>query len=283
MAGESRIQKKSVKNILVPVDFSENSENALIYALSIAKKCKAKLTILHCYRLIQTVPEMTEVAGFGLKDFLEKTWRDEFDKLKSRYFEEEFDDYEFILEIGFPEDMIKRQTEIRSIDLIIMGTTGATGIREILGSTTSQVVDTINCPVLAIPANARFNGINKVTIAYDEHHLDNPKAFSMVLGLVRAFKSDLEIVSFNSTRKASAEESEGVLSLDPYLDGVRHKYHFKVAKHLEKAITDFVETEGTDILVMVSHDHGFIKSLFHSSVTRKMVLHAKTPLLVLRA
>ena len=106
--------------------------------------------------------------------------------------------------------------------------------------------------------------------------------FETVLDLVRIFKSDLDIVNFNATKKTDKLESAGVLSLDKFLDGVHHKYHFKAAKKIEKAITDFVESEGTDILVMIAHHHGLIESLFHSSVTRKMVLHARTPLLVLR-
>jgi nucleotide-binding universal stress UspA family protein len=281
MASETQFHKRIVSDILVPVEFSVNSDNALIYAINIARQCNAKLWILHCYRLIQTVPEMEGVAGFSLKEVLEKAWKDEFEKLKKNYFHEDFTNYSFLLEIGFPEDVIKLQTKKIPIDLVIMGTAGATGIGEILGSTTSKVVDMVDCPVLAIPASARFNGIKKVTIAYDEEKVNDPNSYSMILNLVRKFKSKLDIVNFNTTLKTGGKESEGRLSLDPYLDGVKHKYHFKAAGKIEKAITDFVEAEGTDILVMVAHDHGFIESLFHSSITRKMVLHAKTPLLII--
>jgi nucleotide-binding universal stress UspA family protein len=224
---------------------------------------------------------MEGVVGFSLKEVLEKAWKEEFEKLKKNYFEEDFTNYSFLLEIGFPENVIKIQAGKIPADLVIMGTTGATGIREILGSTTSKVVDMVDCPVLAIPSSARFNGIKKMTIAYDEEKINDPDSYAMVLNLVRKFKSNLDIVNFNTTLKSGETENEGMLSLDPYLDGVKHKYHFKVANKIEKAITDFVEEEGTDILVMVAHDHGFIESLFHSSTTRKMVLHAKTPLLII--
>jgi len=263
------------------MDFSETSEKALSFALNIASNTKAKLWILHSYRLIEPVPEYAGFGPFNLKEELEKMGKEKFRSIEEKYLGNVLFTYEFLLEIGFPEDTIATALDFYDIDMVIMGTQGSSGVSEILGSTTGHIIDTISCPVLVIPKNAEFKGIKKITIAYDYLKSKKRDALEIVTILSKIYKAELDIVNFNTTTKTGKEESSGILGLDEYLDGVRHKYHFKLAKNFIEGITDYIKQEGTDILVMIPHSHSLIESLFHSSMTRKMILHSDIPLLTI--
>ncbi|CAN5532599.1 hypothetical protein BH23BAC1_BH23BAC1_33470 [soil metagenome] len=69
---------------------------------------------------------------------------------------------------GLLDENIKALSEELDIDLVVMGTTGATGLKEVfLGSNTSHAIENLDCPVLAIPEHTKFSPINKIFYATD--------------------------------------------------------------------------------------------------------------------
>ena len=140
----------SVKNILVPTDFSERSEAALHYAAEMALSLGARLYLIH-------VPGITgehfeanfphgqfeAAARKGLSSFLTT---EEIARLQPEY----------VVRVGTPAAEIVRYAGICDVDLIIMGTHGRTGIAHaLMGSVAEQVVRVAPCPVLLVRAPKR--------------------------------------------------------------------------------------------------------------------------------
>lgn len=150
----SEIVMTKFKNILVPVDFSEHSLNAVRLAVEIARLFGSQLTLIH----IGVVPhvystelglggtagplfsEMSQAAAAEQYHRLEKVAREEIpDSLKA----------ETLVREGFPPEEILAQVEAGGHDLVIMGTHGRTGLgRVLLGSVTERVVREIKVPIM---------------------------------------------------------------------------------------------------------------------------------------
>lgn len=142
------------KKILFCTDFSENSHWAFTYALNLAKKYKSKLFILHVSPVpnhpeqlsIYLPPEKVQELMIAEKKELEK-------ELNTHYVRKlkEFKNYKILFEKGWPFIEIIQIAKKESVNLIVMGTHGRTGLDHILfGSTAENVVQKSPCPVLTI-------------------------------------------------------------------------------------------------------------------------------------
>jgi len=142
------------KKILFCTDFSENSHWAFTYALNLAKKYKSKLFILHVSPVptcpeqltIYLPPEKVQELMMAEKKELEK-------ELNTHYVRKlkEFKNYKILFEKGWPFIEIIQVAKKESVNLIVMGTHGRTGLDHILfGSTAEHVVQKSPCPVLTI-------------------------------------------------------------------------------------------------------------------------------------
>jgi nucleotide-binding universal stress UspA family protein len=142
------------KKILFCTDFSENSHWAFTYALNLAKNYKSKLFIIHVTPVpnhpeqlsIYLPPEKLEELRIAQRKELEKELKTfSLRKLK------EFKNYKIFFKEGEPFIEIIQMAKKKSVDLIVMGTHGRTGLDHVLfGSTAEKVVRKSPCPVLTI-------------------------------------------------------------------------------------------------------------------------------------
>lgn len=146
------------KKILACTDFSENSVPARIYAIEYAKALHAELLILHVVNsrllgyptLANRVPVETALIQENIRqgveeelELLANDCRREVDKVSTHH------------RTGAPAEEIVRFAEEQSIGLIVMGTHGWTGVKNlIVGSVAENVVRTANCPVLTVRSTA---------------------------------------------------------------------------------------------------------------------------------
>ncbi len=143
---------KDFRTILFPTDFSESSDYAFKFALSLAKKFSAKLVIVH------VINEPVDLRGFyvphisfdKLEEEIEQGARKMMEKFCRTYMQD-YQDYETFVLPGIPfDEVIKKGKEI-SADLIVMGTHGRTGLDHVLfGSTAEKVVRRSPIPVMTV-------------------------------------------------------------------------------------------------------------------------------------
>jgi len=143
---------KPFDKILTAIDFSENSDHAFEYALTLATQFQAELTILH------VINEPVDLRGFYVPHIsfeqLEKEIEEGAQKMMEKFCQTklaDFTNYKTAIVSGIPyEEIIKKADEIAS-SLIVLGTHGRTGLDHIIfGSTAERVVRSASCPVLTI-------------------------------------------------------------------------------------------------------------------------------------
>ncbi len=143
---------KEFKTILFAIDFSQSSEYAFQYALSLAQKYQARLLIVH------VINEPVDLRGFYVPHIsfekLEQEIAEGAKKMMEKFCSTQVGDYSnyesFILP-GIPYEEIIKKAEEQSADLILMGTHGRTGLDHVLfGSTAEKVVRKSPVPVMTV-------------------------------------------------------------------------------------------------------------------------------------
>lgn len=272
-----------INKILVPTDFSEVANNALSYALLLAKKINAEVSILY----IKNIPLVDNsypnaIYETYISEIDEYTTKN-FDKLKSKLLTESGVKYTIQSSFGFINDEIQEYVANNEIDLIILGTTGTSGLEEILiGSNAASVVAKSIVPVLVIPPGAQFNEIKQIVYSSDFNEPEFP-SLSRLAYFADLYEAEISILHV---------ESEN----DKYFDiennfFVKNKdqialNNWKVISVEEKdgvmeSINLFINEKQADLLVMAKHNRNFFDRIFHRSLSKQMAYHTKIPLLVL--
>lgn len=153
---------KAIKKILVPLDFSDCSKHAFYYVLDIAAKEKAELFLLH----IIDVDLLDNVSGLKLCSkaktikAIERYAKTEFNKLRKESAKKTALSTKEIIEIGIPFVKILNKARDLNVDLIVMGSFGASSPihRLFFGSTTEKVLKGTNIPILCVPLPGAIEG-----------------------------------------------------------------------------------------------------------------------------
>ncbi len=140
------------EKILFALDFSENSEHAFEYAMTMAKNFNSRLFILH------VIQEPVDLSGFYVPHIsfekLEKEIEEGAEKMMEKFCVKmigEFTNYETGIVSGIPYEEILKKAEQEEVSMIVMGTQGRKGIDHLLfGSTAERVVRNAKCPVLTV-------------------------------------------------------------------------------------------------------------------------------------
>jgi nucleotide-binding universal stress UspA family protein len=272
---------KPIKNILVPIDFSDAAQNALIYAIKFARIANAKISVLHAYHIpVAVVGGEFPIYNGPYVDEIESEVQAKFEEIKRNFLYADLPDYEFISRLGMAEEVIENAANSGHFDLIIMGTHGGNALQEALGSTTTGMVKKSKLPILAIPPAVQFKKLNKIVYATDYGKIGEAASFEILLMLADIFHAEIDVLHINpeGQKLTSKETASGVL-LDQYLKKVKHTYHVTFKEDLEKGIEEFINTRNVDLLVMIPRKRGLFESMFHNSLTKKMVFHTHIPLL----
>jgi nucleotide-binding universal stress UspA family protein len=139
------------RKILVPVDFSSHSAQALQMAIDLAKTFGAKLHLLHCYSI-----NVGAISPYGLvipesfdrdiRDAAQRQLAQWCDKATAKKVEVEAE-----VSPVFPSEAIANTAERIGADLIVMGTRGLSGVKHVLlGSVAERTVRIAPCPVLTL-------------------------------------------------------------------------------------------------------------------------------------
>lgn len=271
-----------MKNILFPTDFSDSAASALRYAVALAVKFRAKIHLLHTYQ----VPYNRGDVFMSLMDVLQKDSEEGLRKtaqeLKSDIISADVS-CETISQVGELTDVVDNITAEKSIDLIVMGTKGASGLqKEFFGSNTGAVIQKSKCPVLAIPEGYPFFAPKKIGLAYDLDRVKNNDAFSFLSHVAKEYNS--EIVLCSVAEEASEEIVDHAVAgvkMSNYFENIKVSFYLSENDHIIEGINTFIKEKEIDWLVMIARHHTLFERLFHKSLTKEIAYHLQVPLLAL--
>nr|WP_294858546.1 universal stress protein [uncultured Fluviicola sp.] len=269
--------------ILVPVDFSETSNNTLEYALQLAKKTNAELHLLHVYdlQLFMYDPVQLSPAEYDLEEEVLQ----ELEKLKRTILTEN-PGLEVVHHaiLGVPVDEINAYSKKAKIDLIVIGTQGAGYIQErILGSTTSLLIRSAKTPVIVIDKEVKFKEPKQIVLAADFQKTDTNKVLRPLKTLAELYRSHICILNIypHIQLTPSLEEIPEGFRLDYYLKGIEHTFYSLENNQVVYSINQFITDYEIDMIAMIARKHSFFSRLFKEPLTKKMSFHSRVPLLVL--
>lgn len=272
---------------LVATDFSAVAQNALRYALELAKYLRAEVSVLHAWHVpIAALGEGMAFDPMTIEALEEEAHRKMETEVKDLCAGYPSVNTSLILRRAFVVDAIKDFVLEQPHDLLIVGTRGGSALDRWLGSVTTTLIEEIkDMPVLAIPPESAFHGIFHIAFATDCRQVDINKAgMRLIKYIAERFDAAIHIIHVKKPEKTLEPEKEEVLmSLDRYFQKYRHDYHLEEAESPEEAIERYVQAHNIDWLVMMPHQQSVFKRLFDKSHTRRMLFKTHVPLLSIHA
>lgn len=292
---------RSIRRILVPVDFTPHAENAAFYALQLATVLKANIQLVNAYldplgtpqsylesytyqvnldKIIKEIEEETEKSLEAMANRLNE-------KIKT----EKLQGVEISWEMnkGNAVNSILAQADEYQPGLIVIGTRGSEleGIRS-FGSVTAQLIEKSQFPILAVPHD--YDGQwatlpQRVLYATDFDQTDFT-ALRRLVSFIKPFKSKLFCVH------AAQEDSEVIdelqmRKLKEYLSETIDDYGLECGilktVDLQQGLEDFIKEREIDVLALNTRKRGFLERIFKPSITKKFLFQTHIPLLVFQS
>lgn len=266
-----------MKIILIPTDFSDASKFASEYIFDFYKNEQVRYHLIHSYD-----PPSGAGSLISIDDIVKK---DAEDSLK--------EEIEWMISLGIDESritsnvffgefttVINREAKNVNADLIVLGTTGCSGLKKLIGSNTSALIQNSTVPVLAIPLNAKLPNNNVILFPVNLSEEADFSSISLIRKLAVSMNTKVEVFYASITGNDNYLNIEKQKTeLSKALDGVDFVFTIEQCEDVSQRILDLIEQKDYSLLVMMPHKYGILKRLFTTSVTNKVVMKISIPLL----
>lgn len=276
-----------MKTIIVPVDFSEYSEFALKVAASLAKNNKAEIIAMHMLDLqtalmnesesyqLERSAFLLELAKKRFKAFLKK------DYLKDVKVVPMVKHFKIFSEVN---DVAKQE----NADLIIMGSHGATGFKELfLGSNTEKVIRFSDIPVLIIKSDVENFQLKNVVYATDLS-IESVDAYIRMKSIIEDFGGRMHIVhvntpydNFRTTLEMELEAKDFFQTAEGNQNSVK-EVAFVSDRTVEKGIINHANSVGADLISVSTHARKGLSHVFRGSLSEDIANHAALPIMTVK-
>ncbi|WP_439152312.1 universal stress protein [Winogradskyella sp.] len=274
-----------MKNILLLTDFSDNSINAINYALKLFSGSICNFYLFHV-ELSNTYLSDDLMAG-GTKsiyDSLVKKSKTQLKtllkNLKSKSKHEDFE-FEMLIDHDVFTDAIKQVVDLKQIELIVMGTNGITGAKEVVfGSNTINVIRKVYCPTLVIPEDFEYRAPNQVLLPLDLYDALSGDAFTAVLNFTKRFGKKLHMVRVNPNNEDAVEQEKDKQNIDTLLTDLDFEYHMVTDIPMPQVVDSYVQINNIQITTLLVQEESLFERFFIGSPTTKISNKLRVPLLV---
>lgn len=267
-----------MKTILIATDYSDPAQNAMDYAAHLAHQTGADLVLFNMFKLsVHTNNSLVSTASIDEK----------LKKNENRLIElckETTDRYHINVSwvIGKDDTIESLKTHVNThhVDLVVMGIESNLIEFKLFGNTTTAAVDLMLFPLLVVPNDVGFEGINTIMYACELSHLKGDHELNVLKTFVRLFKARLEVFHvFANDSERTKSDLEHVM--DEKLQDVDHIYRYVNNARIGEGIKAGLEQFPADLLVMIHHKLGFFESIMKGSNTNQMTVRTRVPLLVI--
>lgn len=275
-----------MKRILVPVDFSKEAENAARVAAHIAKKTGSEIFLVHMLELPVTTIDPAEMNTISREPqiiYFMKLAHEKFEKFISLPF---FKGIKVVETVQFQHAFsgIISESEKNDIDLIVMGSQGASGLQEMfIGSNTEKVVRRSKIPVLVIKEDTQDFKIEDVIFASDFNE-ESKSTFQRVVNFVSIFDAKIHLLyintihNFNTTKNIENRIKDFMSSFD--FDNYTTNIYNDVS--IEKGILSFGRDINADLIALNTHGRSGLSQLFNGSIGQELANHALRPVITFK-
>ena len=266
-----------MKSIIVPVDFSQQSEKALKVAASLAKEHGSELLVLHMLELSpaimsdtgyvsqEQIVHLIKIGEQRFNDFLDKAY------LKGIDIVPIIKHYKVFSEVN---DVAKKH----NADLIVMGSHGTDGLQEIfIGSNTERVVRTSDIPVLVIKGDIEKFRAERFVFACDFKEESVP-ALLKAVEMAKTFKSKLHLVYINTPGDEFLSTEDAYNRVSRFLNLAKVGLEVQIYNdyNVEKGVLNFSESVAADLIGIPTHGRKGLTHFFMGSIGENIANHSNT-------
>ena len=270
-----------MKRILVPCDFSDPAVQAFKFAAEIARKSGGEVIVLNVIEL----PVMSDSVLMPSLSFEEAFIKDmkihaekNFAKMKAKW----ASDIKLtaLIEYGGTTSSIRDFVKDNKIDLVVMGTHGASGMKEFfIGSNTEKIVRTSPVPVISVKGNTKLSSIKNIVFP-NTLDLDQEDLTLKVKALQSFFGASLHVLYVNTPSRFRRD-----IEIKKEMKAFAKRFMLK--DYTLTIFNDFTEEDGlqnfvaetkADIVAMATHGRRGLNHLMSGSIAEDAVNHLQCPI-----
>jgi len=275
-----------MNKILVPIDFSDEAKRACKVAASIAKKTKSEIILLHMLDIPSASIDplvSTNLRGGGQTIFFMKIIQKKLKAFKALPFFEGLKISDSVLFKKAFEGVID-ESKKNNVGLIVMGSQGATGLKEMLvGSNTEKVVRHSHIPVLVIKQDVEDFDIKNMIFASD-FGKDAKKSFQSVINFANIFNARVHLLYINTIRnfetsRVSTKKLENFITNFEIKNYTLNTYNDKT---IEEGILNYGREINADAIAINTHGRSGLSQLFNESISKDLANHALRPVVTFK-
>lgn len=273
-----------MKKILVPTDFSTQAENALKVAAQLAKKYHCELYLLHILEApLHTVDPLSTYNDLPEAMFFMKLAHKQFEEIKEKDYLKGLVVHEHV---EFQEIFkgVFHVCKKNQIDLVVMGSNGASGLKEMLiGSNTEKVVRTSETPVLVIKNEHKTFQTKHFVFASDFNE-ESKKPFEKAMAFANIFGSKMHLLMVN-TPNHFITSNDAQNRIQNFIKDIKMpSYSINIYNDvtIETGIMNFSQSIDADFIGMSTHGRRGISHFFNGSISEDLVNHAKRPVITFK-
>ncbi len=275
-----------MKNILVPTDFSDQAEKALKVAAQLARKFDGEIFLLHMLELpLQLIDPVGGSGSHNLPEalFFMKLAHQRFASLMKSPYLKGIKVHETV-EFHRAFDGIMEISKDKKIDLIVMGSHGASGIREMfIGSNTEKVVRHSEIPVLVIKNEIPEFKVDNFVFATDGN-IEHQHTLYKAAKFASTIKAKLHLLFVNTPNNFMTSE-EARKQMNEYISGKdfkNYEIHIYNDISVEKGILNFAVQMDAGLIGICTHGRKGIAHFFNGSISEDLVNHANRPVVTFK-
>lgn len=280
------IKNELVRKILVPVDYSQNSLQALTSAMHLAEKFDAAIVLLHVFHTpfadehmpAEMVKDMIESQKMISEKEMMAFWEEHCKPFKQTV------QFSHKTIMGFAAESIRDIAIAENCDLIMMGTRGGNSLQDkLFGTVTWNIIKNSKIPVIAIPEHTKFDEIKKIMMPF-EGNLQDLETLDYLLEFSEKFDAEVHAVNFmidNTHNKSFTDKLQQ--RFRKKIENDKLQLYYLSEKNITEGIRKFAQKNNMDMICMITHTHGLLSTIFHMSITRNIALYSEIPLLAYNA
>lgn len=276
-----------MRNILLPTDFSDNSWSAILYAVELFIEEGAVFHLLHAfspYIVAPSGPIEAQVMDETIFRAAEENSKRELEKFKTKLIglypnanvktHPKFD---------FFTTSIQRFLMDYEVNCIVLGTKGASGIKEIvMGSNTSSLIGKVKAPLLAIPEETIYRPVQNVVMCTDLSVVPTERGLQTIKRLLDLTGANLHVLSVQKTAKELTRKELDVMDVyEKLLTNGNVTFKTYINNDIETGINLYVDEIDADMICSIAKKHTFFERLLERSKSKALTNHTKLPILVL--
>jgi len=276
-----------MKNILLLTDFSEDSRNAIEYALQFFKGGKYNFFIFNVHKVSNytTGDLMASSADASIYDSIIKNPKAAINKMIKKFineYDKEDFSYEAICDYDTFISAVKQTINLKKIELTVMGTNGATGANEVIfGSNTIAVIRQVDCPVMVIPQGFKFVEPTNILFVLEYKDIIKDKPLKPLKHIIKKHNAALDILILNKENISLDQLNDKKASIDSFFKEDKCNFYTIVDVPIDIAMDCFEQIKEIDLIAKIINKESFLKRLISGSKTDEIAYKSRVPLLIM--